>query len=432
MSTNQGQKRLLDDCFLHDKDRLRHDEALKLLESRVVPIAEHETVELSSAHGRILAQDVVAPRNIPAFDNAAVDGYALIHGDLRPDQENRLPVSQRIPAGVVPDKPLAPGTVARIFTGAQVPEAADTIVMQEDVAVENDGDDEFITIPAGVRPGINLRQAGEDLAAGKPTVTTGERLRAPELAAIASTGVNKLVCYQPLRVGLLSTGDEIIRPGTPFAPGNVYDANHYLLQTLIGSVGAEVFDLGIAPDLAGDVEKLLLDAAQRYDVIITSGGASRGEEDHVVAAIDKLGTLHAWQLAVKPGRPMSFGQIGDKVILGLPGNPVAVMVCFLLYVRPLMLRLGGGKWTSPRRFQVPAGFMIERKKADRREFLRGWIEEDAETRLVARKYPLDGSGLISSLRAADGLIELDEQVSRVSPGDMVAFIPLSEFGILPR
>jgi len=429
MSPNDGQRRLLDDCFLHDKDRLRHEEALALLQQRISPIASHESVDLIKAHGRILADDVVATRNIPAFDNAAVDGYALNFNDIDPDNETQMPVSMRIPAGAVPEKPLKSGTVARIFTGAQVPEAADTIIMQEDVQV---GDDDQVTFPAGIKRGINLRKAGEDLGKDKVVVAAGERLRAPELTAIASCGQNELTCFKPLSVGLLSTGDEIIRPGTPYASGNVYDANYFLMQSLITSTGANVSDLGIAPDKAEDVERLLVDAAQKYDVIITSGGASRGEEDYVVETINRIGTLHAWQLAIKPGRPMSFGQIGDKIILGLPGNPVAVMVCFTLYVRPLLLRLGGGNWTTPPRYYVPAAFTIERKKTDRREFMRGWVEDDKNGRPQVHKFPNDGSGLISSLRAANGLIELDESVSRVSPGDMVGFIPLPELGILPR
>jgi len=429
MTTNQEQRRLLDDCFLHDKDRLSHDEALGLLQQRIVPITAHETIELSSSHGRVLASDVVATRNIPAFDNAAVDGYALNFTDIDTNKETQMPVSMRIPAGATPETPLKPGTVARIFTGATVPEAADTIIMQEDVLVLDNGE---VSFPAGIKQGINLRPAGEDLTAGKTVVAAGERLRAPELTALASCGCNEVTCFKPLSIGLLSTGDEIIRPGTPFAAGNVYDANFFLLKSLISTTSATVTDLGIAPDRSHDVETLLLAAAEKYDVIITSGGASRGEEDHVVETINRIGILHAWQLAIKPGRPMSFGQIDDKVVLGLPGNPVAVMVCFMLYVRPLLLRLGGGTWSAPQRFPLPAAFSIERKKTDRREFMRGWIENDANGQPQAQKYPKDGSGLISSLRAADGLIELDETVSRVVPGDMVGFIPFPELGILPR
>ncbi len=429
MTPNQGQRRLLDDCFLHDKDRLSHTEALNLLQQRIAPIAAPETIDLASAHGRILASDVVATRNIPAFDNAAVDGYALNFTDIDTNKQTKMPVSMRIPAGATPESPLKPGTVARIFTGATVPEAADTIIMQEDVSVEDNGE---VSFPAGIKQGINLRPAGEDLTAGKIVVAAGERLRAPELTALASCGCNEVSCFKPLSIGLLSTGDEIIRPGTVFAPGNVYDANFFLLKSLVASTSATVTDLGIAPDKSHDVERLLLAAAEKYDVIITSGGASRGEEDHVVETINRIGTLHAWQLAIKPGRPMSFGQIGDKVILGLPGNPVAVMVCFMLYVRPLLLRLGGGNWSTPQRYLLPAGFSVERKKTDRREFMRGWIEPDSNGHPQAQKYPKDGSGLISSLRAADGLIELDETVSRVVPGDMVGFIPFPELGILPR
>ncbi len=429
---SQPARRLLDDCFLHDKDRMRHDDALALLKERVSVVAGEEWVTLDQAHERVLCEAVVAPRNIPAFDNAAVDGYALRAEDLAADGETVLPVTLRIPAGHPSPLALRPGGAARIFTGAVMPEGADTVVMQEDIVLSAEGGSDRVCIPAGVRAGINRRRAGEDVAVGDTMLDPGLVLRPQDLAAAASSGAGRLKCYKPLRVALISTGDEIIRPGTPFAEGQVYDANHYLLSSLLSSTGAVVTDYGILADDADTVRSALEDAAARHDVVMTSGGASRGEEDHVVELVNRIGKLHAWQLAVKPGRPLAFGQIGDTVFLGLPGNPVAVMVCFLLYARPMLSRLQGSVVASPQRFAMKAGFEIARKKTDRREFLRGWIDDRDSQGPVVKKFDRDGSGLISSLTRASGLIELPEDVSSVAMGDDVAYIPFSEFGLNPR
>lgn len=428
----RSNRRLIDDCFVHDKDRLRHDDALALLRSRLAPIAGIEEVLLEEAHGRIAACDFIAPRNIPAFDNAAVDGYAVSHRDLATQGESRLKVTLRVPAGHPSPLSLNIGTAARIFTGAVMPTPADTVVMQEDVKVDTVDGETWVRIPEGVNRGINRRLAGEDMEEGSQFIADGMVLRPPEIAAIASAGIAAVDVYKPLRVALISTGDEILRPGEPFEEGGVYDANHYLLRALLESCGAEVEDFGVVPDDAAMVHAALKVASRRSDVIMTSGGASRGEEDHVVSTIADWGSLHAWQLAIKPGRPLVFGQLQDTVFLGLPGNPVAVMVCFLLYARPMLSVLGGGGFRAPQRYRVKAGFTIERKKPDRREFLRGWLEHDMLIGTVAKKYASDGSGLISSLRAADGLIELPESVTTVRPGEAVTFIPFSEFGLVPR
>src|SRR5690606_21627178 len=243
----------------------------------------------------------------------------------------------------------------------------------------------------------------------------GERLRPQELAKIASIGLDRVACRQRLKVAIASTGDELIRPGAAYAPGRVYDSNHYLLSSLLTTAGTDVVDLGILPDDPVVVRETLLSAGESVDILFTTGGASRGEEDHVVATLAEYGTLHAWQLAVKPGRPLAFGRIGDAAFLGLPGNPVAVMICFLLYARPMLAMLEGARWHPPQRYRIPAGFAIARKKPDRREFLRGWIEMEHGT-AVLKRFPRDGSGLISSLTAADGLIEIAEEVTEVAEG----------------
>jgi molybdopterin molybdotransferase len=261
-------------------------------------------------------------------------------------------------------------------------------------------------------------------------VEVGTPLRPQEVATAAATGLDRLRCYAPLKVAIVSTGDEILRPGEAFAPGKVYDANAAMLKGLIRAAGAEAVDLGILPDNAELVRAALFDASRRYDAVVISGGASQGAEDHVVRSIDALGKRHLWQIAIKPGRPMSFGQIGDCVVLGLPGNPVAVFVCFLIYVRPVLTRLAGGVWPEPVCFPLPASF-AQKKKVGRREFWRARLTRGTGGRLSVAKFARDGSGLISSMREADGLIEVAEGVSEVKEGDMVDFIPFTEFGLPP-
>ncbi|WP_186395822.1 gephyrin-like molybdotransferase Glp [Stappia sp. TSB10GB4] len=423
---------LLDDCFLHDRDRLRHGEALAILRERIAPVAECENIALGDAHARILAQSVSAPQNVPLFDNSAVDGYAFRHADHAAATDGLLPLSARIAAGHAPDAPLAPGSVARIFTGAVMPDGADTVAMQEDCEATERGGRTFVRIPPGLKPGANRRRAGEDLAAGDVLVRSGARLRPQDIAAIASTGTDRVEVFRRLRVALVSSGDELRRPGEPLPIGGVYDSNHFLLSGLVAASGVEITDLGILPDRADAVRDALTAAATDHDVIVTTGGASRGEEDHLVSAIDALGSRHMWQLAIKPGRPMNFGRIGTCVTLGLPGNPVAAMVCGLLYVLPVLSALGGGTFFEPVRYQIPAAFSVPKKKPDRREFYRGSLDRDASGRTVVRKFARDGSGLITSLREADGLIEIPEEVTAVTEGQPVDFISFGDYGLAAR
>ncbi len=392
---------------------------LALLKARLSPIASVRNVALEQAHRLVLAEDVTAPRNIPAHTNAAVDGYAVRAADLESAGMTRLTISARVPAGDTRDHTLDPGSAARIFTGARMPENADTVFMQEDC--ETDGD--AVVVPSGIKPGANVRGAGEDFSVGSPVAQAGARLRPQDLAAIAATGQDTVSCYAPLSVALMSTGDEVLQPGAPFKTGQVYDSNRFLLRALLETVNVEITDLGIISDDEATVRRTILDAAERHDVILTTGGASRGEEDHIVTVMASEGNLHAWQLAVKPGRPLAFGQLGDTVFLGLPGNPVAAFVCFLFYAQPMFAHLQGASWRAPNRFPLPAAFSIANKKPDRREFWRAWVEDGK-----AHKFVRDGSGLISGLTAAAGLIEVPEEVTSVEEGDMVSFIPFSEFG----
>jgi molybdopterin molybdotransferase len=418
-------RKLLDDCFLHDKDRLTHDEALAILTERLRPVVGTERVPLAEATGRILAESIIAPRDIPAHTNAAVDGYAFAHARYDEEHGSRFRLAGRAAAGHALSHAIGPGEAARIFTGAVMPDGTDSVAMQEDVQVEGD----TIFIPGGLKPGANRRLAGEDVRAGSTLIEASARLRPQDIAALAATGAGGVSCYRRLRVAVVSTGDELLQAGAPFSEGGVYDANAPMLMALSALTGHPASFLGVLPDRAALVREKLAEAAAGYDVIITSGGASRGEEDHVVKSLDALGSLRMWQLAIKPGRPMSFGQIGDSVFLGLPGNPVAVFVCFLLYATPVLSLLGGGNSREPRRYAVPAGFTLKRRKTGRREFLRGVLTGGMADQLSVKPYPRDGSGLISSLRGSDGLIEIAESIEAIDEGEGVSFIPYSEFGI---
>lgn len=414
---------LLDDCFLHDTERMRHGEALALLKSRLSPIASARMVGLAAAHGKFAAAAVAATIAVPGSDNAAVDGYAFAHASL--DKGGSLKIAARIAAGDGAPAALQPGEAARIFTGAAMPQGSDTVAMQEDCRVV---DGTFVEIPGGLKLGANRRRAGEDLRAGDTIVEQGQLLRPQDVAALASAGIARTETYEPLRVALIGSGNEIIAPGEQRKAGQVYDSNSFLLSGLLQTLNVETAQIGVLPDRAQDVRQALSLAAAQNDVILSTGGASRGEEDHIVHCLDELGSRHWWQIAVKPGRPMCFGQIGSTPFFGLPGNPVAAFVCFLLYVRPALFRLGGGNWPEPARFRVEAGFSITGKKPHRREFWRGWLEHGTGG-LVARKFQRDGSGLISGLREATGLIEVHEDVLEVSEGEMVDFIPFSQFGL---
>jgi molybdopterin molybdotransferase len=426
----KARPKLLDDCFLTDKERMRHDEALALIRERLKPVVGIEEVPLEQASGRIAASPVSAPRPVPGHDNAAVDGYAFAHADYIA-RGGRLPVSVRVTAGHPAAFALPEGSAARVFTGAVMPKGADTVAMQEDCRLQEAQQTTFVIVPEGLKPGANRRLAGEDLASGAILVESGDRLGPQDIAAIASTGAAHVTCYAPLRLATLSSGDELLAPGAEFVEGGVYDSNRPLIAALLAGLPAEATDLGILPDRHDVIRDTLEKAAARHDALITSGGASRGEEDHLGAALAELGKRHIWQLAVKPGRPMSFGQIGDCVMLGLPGNPVAVFVCFALYVRPALLRLAGGRWREPRRLILEAAFDMPKKKAGRREFLRGILVEEPDGFRRVAKFPRDGSGLITGLRQADGLIEIPEESTGVAEGDPVRFIPFTEFGLPP-
>ncbi len=424
-------KKLLDDCFAHDPKRMPAAEALSLLQSRVAVLVDQETVSLNDAFGRILAEDVTSTRYVPSFDNVAVDGFAFAHANLASDgdEPTSLVLTEgRSAAGHPFEGVVEKGHAVRVLTGGALPEGTDTALMQEDVTIDGGR----VLIPGGVKHGANCRLAGEDMQNGQVVLRSGLRLRPHEVGVAATVGRRSLVVHRPLRVALVSSGDELREPGEPLPHGMTYDSNRTILRGLLQNLGVTVSDQGIWPDRADVVQAKMAELAQDHHAIITSGGASRGDEDHMVDAVRKLGQMHFWQIAVKPGRPLAFGQLrgprGDTVFIGLPGNPVAAVVCFLLFARPMLTALAGASWPTPNAFLIPADFAMK-KKPGRREYLRARLLHDNEGRQVVRKIEREGSGILTSLTEADGLIDIAEDTVSVSPGDLVPFIPFREFGL---
>lgn len=400
---------------------MAYDDAMTQLRGRVVPTVRTEVVPLKLALGRILAEDITAPRDVPAHDNSAVDGYAVFFDDL--DGDTRLPVTGRIPAGYVLDRAAKRGEALRIFTGAPMPDGPDTVFMQEDVDVDGD----YVTLPAGIKRGANRRKRAEDVHEGDVIVGQGAKLRPQEIGVIASVGHGSVTVYQRLKAAVFSTGDEVRDPGDDAPAGCIYDANRYTVTALLEGMGCAVTDLGILPDNLDTIQNALASAAKDHDLLITSGGVSVGDEDHVKPAVEALGSLHFWRLAIKPGRPIAFGQVGDAAFVGLPGNPVAAMVTFLRVAQPMVLTLMGQKNTDAKVFRVPATFALA-KKLGRREWLRGRVVRGDDGILRAEKYPAEGSGILTSMVFANGLIELPEDLDTVAEGDAITFVPFD--GIL--
>jgi molybdopterin molybdotransferase len=412
---------LTDDCFAHGGKLLRLDEALAMLGERVTPVAEAEELPLNDCLGRVLAEDVTCGFDVPPQDNSAVDGYAVYFDDLDPDNETRLPVAGRVTAGHPLEGAAERGAAVRIFTGALMPAGPDTVMMQEDCRVE----DGQVVIAPGIRRGANRRVHGEDIRAGARVLAKGQRLRAQDLGQAAAVGRTALQVSRPLKVALFSTGDELREPGAPLEPGCIYDSNRVTVSVLLQGLGCRVSDLGILEDRAEVIRAALAAAAGDHELIVTTGGVSVGEEDHVKQAVDALGAIHFWRLAIKPGRPIALGQVARVPIVGLPGNPVAVVVTFVNLVRPLILSLMGGTDLLPHLFRVRAAF-DHKKKKNRREWVRARLEADAEGGWRAIKFPRDGAGILSSLVDSDGLVELPEEMTYLKRGTLVDFLPFSE------
>ncbi|KAA5607216.1 molybdopterin molybdotransferase MoeA [Roseospira marina] len=409
------------DCFAIGDRLLSLDEALAAIPERVTPAVAVERVPLRAAAGRVLAADLIATVTHPAEDTSAMDGYAVRHSDLSPTEPVTLPVTARVAAGHPLGRPLASGEAARIFTGGVMPAGADTVIMQEDVTDTGDG---RATLPAGVPLRRHVRAAGGDFRTGTTVMTAGRRLTPLDIALAAAAGHPFVPVCERVRIGVFSTGDEVFEPGAALPPGGLYDGNRYGLMALAEALGAEVTDLGHLPDDLDRITAALGGAADEHHLLLTSGGVSVGGEDHVRDAVEALGVLHFWRLAIKPGKPAALGQIRDAAFAGLPGNPVSALVTFLLIVRPLVQRLGGQTVTPPLRYPLPAGFH-HTKAGHRREFLRAWIETGPEGP-VLRTAASQDSAMVRSMSAAGGLVDVPEDHRAIEPGDLVDYLPFAE------
>jgi molybdopterin molybdotransferase len=414
---------LTDDCFAFSGPLMPIAEMERLIVERVQPVSETETVRLAAARGRVLADNVVAPLDLPPFDNSAVDGYAVRHRDLDPNGETKLAVAGRLTAGRAASAPLGAGEAARIFTGAPMPADADTVFMQEDVRTEGNA----VIVPAGLKLGANRRLSGEDVKKGSVLLPAGRRLAVQDVALAAAVGLTKLKVWRRVRVALFSTGDEIVEPGKPRPAAALYDANRFLLDGMLERLGAEVTDLGILKDDPSALEAAITRAARDHDLVLTSGGVSAGEADHVRNAVEKVGKLVFWRVAIKPGRPVAMGVVpagksgAAAAFLGLPGNPVAAFVTFVRVVRPLFLRLAGANAEPLTALPVRLAFRYK-KKSGRREYVRVALRPGADGTIEAVKHPQEGAGVITSLTETDGLAELAEDTTTLEPGATVGFL----------
>ncbi|HID45470.1 MAG TPA: molybdopterin molybdotransferase MoeA [Chromatiaceae bacterium] len=406
------------DCTPSVSDLKPYEEAVELLLSHVKPIQDTETLTLHDALGRVLATPVTSSINVPGWDNSAMDGYAVRVADI-PAEGTTLKVSQRIPAGVAPTA-LEPGTAARIFTGAPVPEGADAVVMQELTCQQ---DDEVIinTLP---QPGAHIRRRGEDIRQDEDIIRPGIRLLPQHLGLAASVGVGSLEVYRRPRVAVLASGDELQMPGEPLKPGMIYNSNIFTVAGMLRALGCQVIDLGQVEDTLEATKKALTEAARQSDLVIASGGVSVGEEDHVKPAVEALGELNMWKVAIRPGKPVAFGHIANTPFIGTPGNPVSLFVTFLLFARPFIRKLAGLEEVLPRTIEATAGFDWN-KPDKRREFHRARLEKSEDGSDVVRVYPSRSSAVLSSTTWANGLVILPENQT-IKTGDKVQFMPFSE------
>jgi molybdopterin molybdotransferase len=409
---------LSDDCFAFGGPMMSVDEAVGIIAARVTPVREAETVALAQADGRILATDISAPLPLPPFTNSAVDGYAVRSRDLPPRGEVAFAVTGRIEAGAPAVAAIQPGHAVRIFTGAPMPDGADTVFMQEDVRIDGEG---RVVLPQGLRPGANVRDAGEDIPAGSAALAAGQRLRPQDVALAAAFGLTQIDVRRRIRVAVFSTGNELVSPGAPRAAAQLFDSNRFMLIAMLRRLGCEVSDLGILRDERASLAEGLKKVAGAHDLILTTGGVSTGEEDHVKAAVESVGRLVLWRMAIKPGRPVAMGIIGGTPLIGLPGNPVATFVTFVHVVRPTVLALAGAAQQPIVPMPVRAAFSYK-KKISRREYVRANLRRAEDGALEATKFPREGAGLLSSLVETDGLVELGEEIRKVEPGQTVGFL----------
>lgn len=387
-------------------------QAVEKMLSQATPVEQSESIEIIDALNRVLAEDVLSGIDVPGYDNSAMDGYALDSADCQ-IVGSILPVTQRIPAGHV-GSALAKGTAARIFTGAPIPEGADAVVMQEMCTEDNNN----VVINAVIQAHSNVRCAGEDIKNGSVVLRAGKRLRAQELGLLASVGLAKVNVKRKLKVAVFFTGDEIVPPGKSLLPGQIYNSNRYTLRGLLQSMNCELIDLGIVPDTLEATLKVLKQAASEADLVITSGGVSVGEEDYVRIALEQLGQLSMWRIAMKPGKPVAFGTVDNALFIGLPGNPVSVFVTFLIFARAVILKLQGVDDCMFKAVSVIADF--DWPLIQRQEYLRvKLVRKDGQ--VIAQLFPHQGSGVLSSASWADGLVEVPIGTA-ITKGSLVNFL----------
>lgn len=410
---------LTDDCFAFSGPLLPVEDATRLMTEHVPVIAETEALPLAGALGRVIAADVIAPVSLPPFDNSAVDGYAVRHADIAAAGETALTIIDRVAAGASASQPLKSREAIRIFTGAPMPAGADTVYMQEDCKLDGGR----VIVPAGLKTGANRRLAGEDVAAGALAIPTGQRLLPADVALAAAVGLDRLTVRRRVRVALFSTGDEVVEPGKPLPEAGLYDSNRYLLLGMLHKLGVETTDLGILRDDPATLAEAIAGAAADHDLVLTSGGVSAGEADHVKNAVEAIGKLVFWRIAIKPGRPVAMGVVKGAAFVGMPGNPVAVFVTFINVVRPLILRLSGAKIEPLTPFPARATFSYK-KKEGRQEYLRVTARRAGEITEVD-KHPLEGAGLITSITRTTGLVALPQNAQRIEPGASVDYLPYS-------
>ena len=398
---------------------LSYEAAVEQLVGAAEPLRDRCTLGLRDALGSVLAEPVISTIYVPGWDYSAMDGYAVRSGDCAlPGAQ--LPVSQRVPAGVSP-QPLAAGSVARIFTGAPIPEGADAVVMQEECMAIDGG---AVQIGVAVPPGANIRRRGEDITAGGEVVPAGTRLQPQHLGLAAAVGVAQLnVCRRP-RVALFASGDELVMPGNPLSPGKIYNSNLFTATALLQALGCEVVELGIVEDTLEATVQALRQGAAEADLVLASGGVSVGEEDHVKPAVEALGSLEMWNIAIRPGKPVAFGHVDGTAFIGSPGNPVSLFVTFLLFVRPFILRMQGRSDWRLRPLLGKADFDWPRPDK-RREFHRARLSFDDGGTARISVHPSRSSGVLSSVTWANGLAIIPER-RVIQPGDDVAFLPFCE------
>ncbi len=399
---------------------LAYHEALGQLISGIVPLGKVVDKPLRQALGRVLAETIEAEIDVPGCAMSAMDGYAINTADLAASGLTSLSLSQRIVAGVAA-KALAPGTAARIFTGAPIPDGADAVIMQEQV----DAVDHEIRFDSRPASGNNIRPAGNDIRRGTTVLSKGCRLRAQDIGLAASVGLLTLPVYEPVKVGMFFTGDELVEPGEALTAGKIYDSNRYTLHGLLESMGCEIIDLGLVGDTLAATREAMLRASDQADLVVTTGGVSVGEEDHVRIAIEQLGELRLWRLAIKPGKPLAYGQINDTAFIGLPGNPVSVFATFCLFVCPVIQIMQGRAWQKPIVLPLSADFDWP-KPDSRREFLRARLATNAADQTVVQIYPNQDSGVLTSTVWADGFVEIAENQT-VRAGENVNYLPFAQF-----